>query len=465
MNKAPHAKVVTRFAPSPTGYLHIGGARTALFNWLFARHHGGQFLLRIEDTDRERSTQEATNAIFDGLAWLGLDHDRDAVYQHKNLNRHTDVSKQLLDNGQAYACGCSPDDITAMREAARSRGDTPRYDGTCREKGLTFKQGETVIRFKAPKEGETVIDDCVQGNVTLQNDQLDDLIILRSDGTPTYMLSVVVDDYDMGVSHVIRGDDHFTNSFRQSQIYHALNWDIPIFAHIPLIHGSDGAKLSKRHGALGVDAYRDMGMLPEAMRNYLARLGWSHGDDELFSTQELIAWFSLDAIGKAPARFDLAKLTHVNAHHLRLANDDQLFEEIATRRPKAEAFKAQIMRGLTALKNRAQTLDDLAENCDFVMADRPIPINDKAQAMMTQPRMENLSKLLPTLEIITPWTAEACQSAIKTFLETQDIGLGQVGPALRAALTGSTNAQGLYDILAILGRDETVGRVRDQLKI
>lgn len=459
------SNVVTRFAPSPTGYLHIGGARTALFNWAFARHHGGKFLLRIEDTDRERSTQDATNAIFDGLSWLGLEHDDDAVFQHKNIDRHVAISKELLASNHAYACSCSAEDVAAMREAARARGETPRYDGTCRDKALNFVEGKTVIRFKAPQDGETIVNDCVQGRITLQNNQLDDLIILRSDGSPTYMLSVVVDDHDMEVTHVIRGDDHMTNSFRQMQIYQALNWPIPEFAHIPLIHGSDGAKLSKRHGALGVDAYRDLGMLPEAMRNYLSRLGWSHGDDELFSTQELVAWFSLDGIGKAPARFDLDKLMHVNGHHLRLASDDLLFDEICKRRPSAVDVESEILRGLASLKERAQTLDQLAENCDFIISGRPVNINEKAQSMMTPPRMENLAKLLPILQTITPWTSEACESAIKAFLETEDIGLGQVGPALRAALTGTPNSPGIYDILNILGQAEAVDRVRDQLKM
>ena len=314
-------KVITRFAPSPTGFLHIGGARTALFNWAFARASGGQFLLRIEDTDRARSTQEAIDAILDGMDWLGLAADAAPTYQHANAARHIEVAEQLLASGKAYKCYSTPEEVEAMREKARAEGKPPRYDGTWRDRDAAEAAADApyVIRFKAPQDGETIIEDAIQGTVTFANEQFDDLILLRSDGSPTYMLSVVVDDYDMGVTHIIRGDDHLTNAGRQAQIYAALDWPVPIFAHMSLIHGSDGAKLSKRHGALGVEAYRDMGYLPEAMRNYLARLGWSHGDDEIFSTAQLIEWFSLEAVGKAPARFDMEKLDHVNAQHLNMS--------------------------------------------------------------------------------------------------------------------------------------------------
>lgn len=335
-------KIVTRFAPSPTGYLHIGGARTALFNWAFAHHHGGTFLLRIEDTDRARSSQAAVDAIFEGMDWLGLASDAPPFFQHQHLDRHLEVAHDLLNNGRAYVCTCSPETLDEMREKARAEGRPPRYDGRCRAAGHTWTnavqgaaQGASddgphrtaVIRFKSPDTGKTDIDDQVQGPVSVENDQLDDLILVRSDGTPTYMLSVVVDDHDMGVTHVIRGDDHLTNAFRQIQLYHALDWPVPRFAHIPLIHGPDGAKLSKRHGALGAEAYREMGILPEAMRNYLARLGWSHGDDEIFSTNDFVRWFSLEAIGRSPARLDLDKLMHINAHHLRDRSDADLFQK------------------------------------------------------------------------------------------------------------------------------------------
>ena len=334
-------KPVTRFAPSPTGFLHIGGARTALFNWAFARHHGGRFLLRIEDTDRARSTQEAIDAILDGMGWLGLDADEAPVYQHANAPRHIAIAEQLLADGHAYKCFCTAEEVEAMREKARAEGKPPRYDGTWRDRDASEAPADApfVVRFKAPQSGETVIDDLVQGRIATANDQFDDLILLRSDGTPTYMLSVVVDDHDMAVTHIIRGDDHMTNAARQAQIYAALGWDVPQFAHIPLIHGPDGTKLSKRHGALGVEAYRDMGYLPEAMRNYLARLGWSHGDDEVFSTAQLIEWFGLEAIGKSPARFDKEKLDNVNAQHLNMADDAALVAETVALNPALADFE------------------------------------------------------------------------------------------------------------------------------
>ena len=457
--------VITRFAPSPTGYLHIGGARTALFNWAFARHHGGQYLLRIEDTDRARSTPEAIEAIFDGLNWLGLSPDADAVYQHANADRHTEIAHHLVSAGHGYCCDCSPEAVEAMRQKAREDGKPPRYEGTCRERNLPYQAGKTVIRFKTPMSGKTQIQDVVQGDVSVDNTQLDDLILLRADGTPTYMLSVVVDDHDMRITHVIRGDDHLTNALRQTQIYQALEWAVPIFAHIPLIHGPDGAKLSKRHGALGAEAYRDMGFLPEGMRNYLARLGWSHGDDELFTTEQLVDWFDLSAIGKAPARFDMDKLRNVNAFHLRACDDASLLEEIFKRAPEAEIVAEKIKQALPQLKERAETLLELSQGAAFIHAARPIAIDDAARKMMTPPRMDNLEAFLPALIAAEDWTEAGLKAATDAFLEENSLKLGDLGPALRAVLTGTPNSPNLYDILVILGKEETVGRVKDGLKL
>lgn len=460
MGHAPHSDIVTRFAPSPTGYLHIGGARTALFNWAFARHYGGQFLIRIEDTDRARSTQAAVDAIFDGLNWLGLSSDAPAIFQHEHLDRHLAVAHELKARGHAYVCTCSSEDIEAMREKARLEGRPPRYDGRCREAGHEDLPGQSVIRFKSPQTGSTIIHDIVQGAVSVDHDQLDDLILVRSDGTPTYMLSVVVDDHDMGITHVIRGDDHLTNAFRQTQLYQAMDWALPVFAHIPLIHGSDGAKLSKRHGALGADAYRDMGILPEAMRNYLARLGWSHGDDEIFSTEQLVDWFSLEAIGRSPARLDLDKLMHINAQHLRQCDSQTLLSWIIERSPNAELHSQALLRGMDSLKERAQTLNELVDGIGFIIAPTPIAIDDKARKLMTDERMGYLAKLLPDLEALDDWTHQSCEACLHQFMERHAIKLGQIGPALRAVLTGTPNSPGLFDILLILGQKETLARIR-----
>src|SRR5579863_382334 len=361
--------ITVRFAPSPTGFLHIGGARTALFNWLFAKHHGGTFRLRVEDTDRARSTQEAVDAIIDGMRWLELDWDGDIVFQSQRLERHAEIARQLLAEGRAYSCFCTPQELEAMREKARAEGRSVRYDGTWRDRDpKTAPPGiPPVIRLKAPQTGETIIEDRVQGRVTVANEQLDDLIILRGDGTPTYNLSVVVDDHDMAITHVVRGDDHFNNAFRQTQIYRALAWDVPVFAHVPLIHGPDGAKLSKRHGALGVDAYRDMGYLPEALRNYLLRLGWSHGDAEIIATEQAIEWFDLDAVGRSPARFDFVKLASLNGHYLRERSEEDLVALVVPRlvatlaRPLSAPETARLLRAMPGLKGRAKTLADLAE--------------------------------------------------------------------------------------------------------
>ncbi|HLI20689.1 MAG TPA: glutamate--tRNA ligase [Stellaceae bacterium] len=459
--------VTVRFAPSPTGFLHIGGARTALFNWLYAKHCGGAFRLRIEDTDRARSTQAAVEAIIDGLRWLELDWDGEIVFQSRQLERHAAVARQLLAEGKAYYCFCTPEELEKMRDKARAEGRSVRYDGTWRDRDpKTAPPGvPPVIRLKAPQTGETLIEDRVQGSVTVANEQLDDLIILRADGTPTYNLSVVVDDHDMAISHVIRGDDHFNNAFRQTQIYRALGWDVPVFAHVPLIHGPDGAKLSKRHGALGVDAYRDMGYLPEALRNYLLRLGWSHGDDEIISTREAIAWFDLDAIGRAPARFDFAKLGNLNAHYIKATSDARLVASIAPLIEKSlavgldAAARARLEAAMPGLKTRAKTLVELAQVAHFYVAPRPIPVDDKARAVLA-PATRLLGELRSKLESAS-WDATALEAAVREFADTHGMRLGQAAQPLRAALTGSTASPPIFEVMAVLGRSESLARLAD----
>ena len=459
--------VIVRFAPSPTGFLHIGGARTALFNWLFAKHHGGTFRLRIEDTDRARSSQEAVDAIIDGMRWLELDWDGEIVFQSKQLARHAEAARQLLAEGKAYYCFCTPQELEAMREKARAEGRSIRYDGTWRDRDPKTAPPSVppVIRLKAPQTGETVIEDRVQGRVTVANEQLDDLIILRADGTPTYNLSVVVDDHDMAISHVIRGDDHFNNAFRQTQIYRALGWDVPVFAHVPLIHGPDGAKLSKRHGALGVDAYRDMGYLPAALRNYLLRLGWSHGDAEIISTAQAIEWFELDAAGRAPARFDFAKLANLNGHYIRETDDQRLvalvapFIERALSRPLNDSERQRLAAAMPGLKPRAKTLVELGEIAHFYVAPRPIPVDDKAKAQLApaKPLIGALARALDN----TAWDSASLEAAVRTFAEAQGLKLGQAAQPLRAALTGSTASPPIFEVMAVLGRTETLARLAD----
>tara|TARA_B110000971_G_scaffold220917_1_gene266047 strand:+ start:1740 stop:3134 length:1395 start_codon:yes stop_codon:yes gene_type:complete len=458
-------KVITRFAPSPTGFLHIGGARTALFNWAFARHHGGTFLLRIEDTDRARSTQEAIEAILDGMAWLGLDADEAPCFQHAQAERHVAVAHQLLAAGQAYKCFCTAEEVDAMREAARQAGEPLRYDGTWRDRDASEAPLDTpyVIRFKAPQSGETIIHDAIQGDVTFANAQFDDLILLRSDGSPTYMLSVVVDDYDMGVTHVIRGDDHLTNAGRQTQIYTALDWRLPVFAHMSLIHGADGAKLSKRHGALGVDAYRDMGYLPEAMRNYLARLGWSHGDDEVFSTAQLVDWFSLDAVGKAPARFDMEKLDYVNAQHLNQAEDADLTTQTLALDADLAPFAAQVQAAMPLLKERASRLGDLVADAAFLKAKRPIPLDEKLAKHLNAASLAHLDTLREVLKTLETWAPEPIEACIKAYMEAKELKMGKLAPAFRAALVGNSQSPGIFDVLALLGRDEALSRLKDKI--
>jgi glutamyl-tRNA synthetase len=466
--------VVTRFAPSPTGFLHIGGARTALFNWAYARHHGGRMLLRIEDTDRQRSTEPAIKAILEGLKWLGLDWDDEPLSQFARAARHRAIAEELLRHGRAYRCYCTAGELEEMRARAAAAGLPQRYDGRWRDRPESeAPEGVApAIRFKAPSEGETIIEDQVMGRVVFHNRELDDLIILRSDGTPTYNLAVVVDDHDMGVTHIIRGVDHLTNAARQSQIYEALDWPVPVMAHLPLIHGPDGAKLSKRHGALGVDAYRAMGYLPAAMRNYLARLGWSHGDDEIFSTAQLVQWFDLEHVGKSPARFDFAKLEHLNGHYMRAMPDDALITalvEFLPHAPGGAAMLAQLdgdavarlKRLMPGLRERAKTLAELMESARFLVAARPLTMDDKAEAILSLEGRQALKALLPVLEQ-ADWTAPALETAVKSFAEARGLKLGKLAQPLRAALTGSSTSPGIFDVLVALGRREALSRIADQ---
>lgn len=462
--------VITRFAPSPTGYLHIGGARTALFNWLFARHHGGRFLLRIEDTDRERSTDAAIDAIFEGLRWLGLEWDEEPVFQFSRSARHREVAEQLLAAGKAYYCYASPAELEEMREKARAEGRPIRYDGRWRDRDPSEAPAgvKPVIRFRSPDDGETVVRDHVMGDVRFPNEQLDDLIILRSDGTPTYNLSVVVDDHDMGITHIIRGDDHLTNAGRQSQIYAALGWATPEFAHVPLIHGPDGAKLSKRHGALGAEAYRDLGYLPEAMRNYLVRLGWSHGDDEIFSTGQAIEWFNLGSIGRSPARFDFAKLENLNGHYIREASDERLADETIALMTRLngwktdDVFRKKLVALMPSLKERAKTLVELGQGAAFLLAQRPLSCDDKAAQLLNAEARALLARLASRLERHNDWELEQIEAEIRAFAEEENLKLGKVAQPLRAAVTGSTVSPPIFDVLATLGRDEALARIKDQ---
>jgi glutamyl-tRNA synthetase len=459
------SQVVTRFAPSPTGYLHIGGARTALFSWLYARRHGGAFRLRIEDTDRARSTEDAVAKIFEGLKWLGLDWDGEPVFQFSRAARHAEAAHKLLAEGKAYRCYASQEELAQMREMAKAEGRPMGYDGRWRDRDPSEAPAGVppVIRLKAPKEGETIVQDLVQGEVKVANIQLDDMVLLRADGTPTYMLSVVVDDHDMDVSHVIRGDDHLTNTFRQIQLYNALGWETPRFGHIPLIHGPDGAKLSKRHGALGVEAYRDMGFLPEAMRNYLLRLGWSHGDDEIISTEQAIAWFDLDNAGRSPSRFDMAKLTNLNAHYMRQADDARLTCDVAERleaelgRALSDGEKARIASGMAGLKERARTLVELAASAKFYV--ERLPPDEKAAKQLTGEGALVLSAYIGKAKALESWSKDALEALARAYSEETGVKLGQVAQPLRAALTGSTVSPPVFDVMQVLGREECLARI------
>ena len=460
-------QVVTRFAPSPTGFLHIGGARTALFNWLFARGRGGKFLLRIEDTDRARSTPEATQAILDGMTWLGLDHDDEMVSQFDRAARHAEVARALLDAGHAYKCFASQEEIEAFREAARAEGRSSLFRSPWRDADpATHPDAPYVIRIKAPREGSTVIADAVQGDVTIRNDQLDDMVLLRSDGTPVYMLAVAVDDHDMGVTHVIRGDDHLNNAARQMLIYKAMGWPLPVYAHIPLIHGPDGKKLSKRHGALGVDEYHRMGYPAAGMRNYLARLGWSHGDDEFFTDAQAQAWFGIDGIGKSPARFDFKKLENLCGQHIAAAEDAALLHELggflhATGQPALPEEKAaRMLEGMFCLKERAKTFPELLDKAHFILADRPVAAEEKAAAQLDSVSRSILSELTPRLQTAT-WSRDELEAAAMGFAAEKDMKFGKLAGPMRAALAGRTATPSVFDMLVVLGREESIARLED----
>jgi glutamyl-tRNA synthetase len=458
--------VVTRFAPSPTGFLHIGGARTALFNWLFARHHGGKYLLRIEDTDRARSTEAAIGAIFDGLEWLGLAGDEPATFQFARSDRHAEVARQLLDAGHAYRCYLTPEELAGRRAQAQAERRPFRIDSEWRDADPATAPADApfVVRIKAPREGETAIDDLVQGRVTVSNAEIDDFVILRSDGTPTYMLAVVVDDHDMGVTHVIRGDDHLNNAFRQLAIIHGMGWEVPTYAHVPLIHGADGAKLSKRHGALGVDSYRDeLGILPEALFNYLLRLGWGHGDEEIISREQAVEWFDIAHVGKSPSRFDLAKLQNLNGHYLREADDARL-AQLTAGRMAGQANLDLLTRAMPVLKVRAKSLDDLAEGAAFLFAIRPLALDAKAEALLTDDARALLADIHGRLAAQNDWTSESLEASLKTMAQELELGLGKLAQPLRAALTGRTTSPGIFDVLVLLGRDESLARIGEQAR-
>lgn len=459
----PQSSVVTRFAPSPTGYLHIGGARTALFNWLFARGRGGRFLLRIEDTDRARSTPEATQAILEGLTWLGLDWDGEPVSQFARAERHAEVARAMMAAGSAYPCHTTPAEI----EAWRAENPNQPFVSPWRDADPSTRPDTPfAIRLRAPREGVTVIHDAVQGDVTFRNDQLDDMVLLRSDGTPTYMHAVVVDDHDMGVTHIIRGDDHLTNAARQAQVYAANGWDLPVFAHIPLIHGTDGKKLSKRHGAVGLHEYAALGYPAAAMRNYLARLGWSHGDDELFDDAQAMEWFNLDGIGKAPARLDFKKLEHVSGHHIAAMGDEALLKELAafleaTGRPALTLLQVQrLTPALGVLKQKARTLPQLLEQARFALIDRPVQTDDKARAALDPVSVGILNDLTAALQNAN-WARDDLEAAAQRIAESHGVGLGKIAAPLRAALAGRTTTPSVFDMMLALGRDETISRLAD----
>jgi glutamyl-tRNA synthetase len=460
-------KPVLRFAPSPTGYLHIGGARTALFNWLFAKHTGGTFLLRIEDTDRERSTPEAVEAILKGMEWMGLAWDGQTIYQFARSGRHRQVAEQLLAEGKAYKCFASAKELDEMREKQRTEGKPIRYDGRWRDRDPSEAPAGApyVVRLRAPQTGATVVRDIVLGDITYQNDQLDDMVLLRSDGTPTYMLAVVVDDQDMAVTHVIRGADHVNNAARQLQIIKAMGWPEPLYAHVPLIHGPDGAKLSKRHGALAVEAYRDMGYLPETMRNYLLRLGWSHGDDEIISLEQAIEWFNLESIGKSPARMDFKKLDNLNGHYIRLRDNaslaDEMLAAMARENPPRSldaGRKDRLISAMPGLKERAKTVLELVQSAEFLFSDGPRKLDEAAAKILTPEARSILGRVMASLAA-TDWTVPDLEAAARTLAEAEGIKLGQVAQPLRAALTGRASSPPIFDVLVILGKDESLIRL------
>jgi len=462
------AAPVLRFAPSPTGYLHIGGARTALFNWLYARHTGGKFLLRIEDTDRERSTTDAVGAIFNGLTWLGLDWDGEPIFQSGRAARHREVAELLLAKGKAYRCYASAQELEEMRAQQRAAGQSIRYDVRWRDRepGPPEKDKPFVVRLKAPREGDTVIQDVVQGEVRWGNDQLDDMVLLRSDANPTYMLAVVVDDFDMGVTHVLRGTDHLNNAARQLQIIEAMGWPIPVYGHVPLIHGADGAKLSKRHGALAVEAYRDMGYLPEAMRNYLLRLGWSHGDNEIIPTAKAIEWFDLGGLGRSAARFDIKKLDSLNGHYIRETNDAALTAELVAfaerTRPEVAldaAVRIRLRAAMPMLKPRAKTLVELFEKAEFLFGEGPRAPDAAGAAVLTPAARAQLTRVAAALDQ-EPWDSASLEARLRGLADKEGAKLGDLAQPLRVALTGKTASPPIFDILAVLGREEALTRIR-----
>jgi glutamyl-tRNA synthetase len=463
---ASGSNIVTRFAPSPTGFLHIGGARTALFNWLFARHYGGKFLLRIEDTDKVRSTREAIDAILDGMRWLSLDWDGHEYYQSQFWSRHAEIAHKLLERGHAYRCYMTQEELAEQREAAQRERRPFRIHSPWRDRHDGPAEKPFVIRLKASQEGETVIDDKVQGRVAVQNAEIDDFVLLRSDGTPTYMLAVVVDDHDMGITHVIRGDDHLNNAFRQLAIIRAMGWPEPVYAHVPLIHGSDGAKLSKRHGALGVDAYRDeLGLLPEAVSNYLLRLGWGHGDDEIISREQAIEWFDLDHVGKSPSRFDFKKLENLNGHYIREAEDERLAQLVAPRIGTALTVDQHqlLVRAMPELKARAHTLNELADSARFLFDKRPLEIDDAAAALLTSEARALLQSVHGALSDAGSWEHDQLEQTIREVAEREGVKLGKLAQPLRAALTGRTTSPGIFDVLVLLGQGESLNRIEDQI--
>jgi glutamyl-tRNA synthetase len=470
LSAAETRAVVTRFAPSPTGFLHIGGARTALFNWLFARRHGGKFLLRIEDTDQARSTPEAIDAILEGMRWLELDWDGHEYYQSQFAARHAEVANELLARGHAYRCYMTSEELAAGRARAQAerrpyRVESPWRDGADGPPGAPF-----VVRLKAPREGETIIDDAVQGRVTVRNAELDDMVLLRSDGTPTYMLAVVVDDHDMGVTHVIRGDDHLNNAFRQLGIIKAMGWPEPVYAHVPLIHGPDGAKMSKRHGATGVMDYEAMGYLPEALSNYLLRLGWGHGDDEIIARDDAVRWFDLDHVGRSPSRFDFKKLENLNGHYMREASDGRLGGLIAGRvaaligRDLTTTEIETLVRAMPELKPRAKNLNELAEGATFLFRQRPLDFDERAEALLAGDAPRLLTRVYAVFTALDEWTAPATEAAVRSVAEAAGVKLGQVAQPLRAALTGRATSPGIFDVLVLIGREESLARIADRMK-
>ncbi len=464
--------VITRIAPSPTGYMHIGTARTALFCYLYAKKYQGKFLLRIEDTDRDRSTEQAVDALINGLKWLGLDWDDDPFFQFARKDRHVDVAKKLVEQGKAYYCYTSKEELASLREEAEKLGKGFHFRSPWRDKTAEDapKDIDPVIRIKAPLTGETTVEDAVQGTVTIDNNQLDDMILVRSDGTPTYMLSVVVDDHDMNITHVIRGNEHFNNAFRQKVLYTACDWDTPVFCHIPLIHGSDGKKLSKRHGAMGVHEYEEIGYLPVALRNYLLRLGWSHGDDEIISDEQAIAWFNLENIQKSPAQFDFAKLDNLNGHYIRQSDNQELVDNIIPRLEKqldkilTEHDIHVLKSAMNGLKERAKTLKELAESAVFYVHDLPIPMDEKAQNTLKKDHATLvLQTALDKICALDVLSQDAAQELFQDLMTELDLKMGKIGPVLRAAVCGTMNAPDLKQVLSVLGKEEVMKRIQHQL--